>query len=650
MIYSPFESFRSEVECLLSNALKELYPEVHMELELEIPPPGHGELAFKAFTLARALHENPLVIAKRIQEKVSSTIEKSKLIAKVVAENGYLNFFVDIDALASTIHGSYMNLGEKYGFNPVKESKRIIVEFLSANPIHPIHIGGARNAFLGDSIARLLTWRGHKVRRHYYVNDMGRQVAIAAYGYMLLGKPKLWTKSDHAIGFIYAVTSTLLDLRKYKINLERAKALGLDEYYSNLLRKIDSLVSVLSELRQQSTEVFDRLVDEFNKREDPEAEINHMIWAYENRDPKTVDLIKGVCNLVLEGFKETLSKVGIFFDSFDWESEITSWSGMTKNILELLKRTKYVSFSKGTLVFNANALINQRPWLRTKLNIPENYEVPPLTLIRSDGTTLYTTRDIAYTLWKFKRADRVINVIGMDQKVAQLQLKLALIALGYEEEAYNLVHCGYELVSLPGMSMSGRRGKYITLDHMIDEAVRRAKVEVEKRSPGLTEDEKQRIAEIVGIGAIKYALISVSPLKQVVFKWENVLSFERNSAPFIQYAHARAFNILAKAGKVARDAKPYKGYIQDPIERDLIILLSKFPDVISEAADKLRPDLLAEYANNLALLFNSFYDKLPVLRARPKELMLTRLWIVRIVQVVLKNALNLLGIEAPKRM
>ncbi|HHC19455.1 MAG TPA: arginine--tRNA ligase, partial [Euryarchaeota archaeon] len=171
-----------------------------------------------------------------------------------------------------------------------------------------------------------------------------------------------------------------------------------------------------------------------------------------------------------------------------------------------------------------------------------------------------------------------------------------------------------------------------------------------KRSPGLTEDEKRRIAEVVGIGAIKYALISVSPLKQVVFKWENVLSFERNSAPFIQYAHARAFNILAKAGAIARDAKPYKGYIQDSIERDLIILLSKFPDVISEAADKLRPDLLAEYANNLALLFNSFYDKLPVLRARPKELMLTRLWIVKIVQIVLKNALNLLGIEAPKRM
>mgnify|MGYP000173802118 FL=1 len=651
MIYSPFKYFRDEVEGVLKGALSELFSDVKVEINLEIPPPAHGHLSFKTFTLARKIGENPVKVAEKIGDLISSAVERSKMIAKVSVEGGYINFFVNINELAKTIWSSYQELSEKYGFYPARRREKVIVEFLSANPVHPIHIGGARNAFLGDSIARLLEWRGHEVYRHYYVNDMGRQVAIAAYGYKLLGEPKPWTKPDHVIGFIYAITSTLLDLRRYKIELERARALGLNDYYSELLRKIDSIVSILSDLRQQNVEIFDKLVDEFNKREDPELDVSRIVLAYERRDPSVVTLVRKVCELALEGFKETLSKVDITFDSFDWESEITSWSGMTEKILLLLRKTPFVSYSKGTLVFNANALVKERPELKARLGIPDNYEVPQLTLIRSDGTTLYTTRDIAYTIWKFERGvDRVINVIGMDQKVAQLQLKLALIALGYEKYAFNLIHCGYELVSLPGMSMSGRRGRYITLDQMVDEAIRRARIEVDKRSPNLSEDEKRKIAEIVGIGAIKYALISVSPLKQVVFSWDRVLSFERNSGPFIQYAHARAFNILAKAGSAVREAKPYANLIKDRYEEELILMISKFPDVVAEAADKLRPDIIAEYANDLALIFNSFYDKLPVLRAEPKELMLTRLWIVRMVQVVLKNALNLLGIAAPERM
>ena len=185
--------------------------------------------------------------------------------------------------------------------------------------------------------------------------------------------------------------------------------------------------------------------------------------------------------------------------------------------------------------------------LKAKLGLSDNNEVPPLTLVRADGTTLYTTRDIAYTIWKFKHAEKVINVIGMEQSLAQLQLKLALYAMGYGKDADNLVHFAYNLVTLPGYKMSSRRGHYITFDEVLDEAVRRAYEEVSKRSPMLSEEEKRNIANFVGLGAVRYALVDVDPGKPVMFTWERVLNFETNSAPYVQYTHARACSILRKA-------------------------------------------------------------------------------------------------------
>ncbi len=168
---------------------------------------------------------------------------------------------------------------------------------------------------------------------------------------------------------------------------------------------------------------------------------------------------------------------------------------------------------------------------------------------RADGTTLYTTRDIAYTLWKFKQAQKVINVIGMEQSLAQLQLKIALYAMGYSEYAENLVHFAYNLVTLPGYKMSSRRGHYITFDDVLSEAVQRAYEEVSKRSPMLSEEEKRKIADFVGLGAVRYALVDVDPSKPVMFTWERVLNFETNSAPYVQYTHARACSILRKAAR-----------------------------------------------------------------------------------------------------
>jgi arginyl-tRNA synthetase len=186
------------------------------------------------------------------------------------------------------------------------------------------------------------------------------------------------------------------------------------------------------------------------------------------------------------------------------------------------------------------------------------------------------------------------------------------------------------------------------LDETVDEAVRRAYDEVVKRSPGVSEDEKQRISSLVGIGAIKFALVQVDPSKPVVFTWDRVLDFEKNSAPYVQYSYARAGSILRKAERKAE--KPDYGLLKKPVERDLILLLSRFADVFVDAAENFRPNLIADYVNVLADKFNTFYNALPVIKARPRRLSDARLVLVDATRTVICNALGLLGIEAPEKM
>jgi arginyl-tRNA synthetase len=255
---------------------------------------------------------------------------------------------------------------------------------------------------------------------------------------------------------------------------------------------------------------------------------------------------------------------------------------------------------------------------------------------------------VAYTLWKFERADKVINVIGMEQSLPQLQLKIALYALGYDKQADNLIHFAYNLVSLPGYKMSSRRGHYITFDEVMGEAVNRALEEVSKRSPELSDDEKRHIANFVGIGAVRYALVEVDTSKPVVFTWDRVLNFEKNSAPYIQYTHARACSILRKAGH--KPAKPDYALLADRLEHELVLTLASFPDAFTEATDYLKPNTIADYANNLADKFNTFYNALPVIKAGTSETSEARLALVDAVRMVLRNALNLIGIVAPEKM
>ncbi|MCL4430206.1 MAG: arginine--tRNA ligase, partial [Chloroflexi bacterium] len=316
-------------------------------------------------------------------------------------------------------------------------------------------------------------------------------------------------------------------------------------------------------------------------------------------------------------------------------------------VLAKLRDSPFVFSEEGVLEFDAEKVVNTLN-LKSKLGLSQNHEVPTLTLGRADGTTLYTTRDIAYTIWKFKQAQKVINVIGMEQSLAQLQLKIALFAMGYGQNAENLTHFAYNLVTLPGYKMSSRRGHYITFDEVLTEAVRRAYEEVSKRSPMLSEEEKRKIADFVGLGAVRYALVDVDSGKPVVFTWERVLNFETNSAPYVQYTHARACSILRKAGR--EPEKPAFGLLTEKLERELVLALAGFPDMFVEATEYLKPNMFADYTNALADKFNTFYNAYPVIKADSQELSDARIALTKAIKTVMHNALELIGVVAPEKM
>ena len=414
---------------------------------------------------------------------------------------GYINFHVSFAKFSALTLESVEKLKFDYGFVKVDKPTKVIVEHTSVNPLHPIHIGQARNPMLGDALARILECRGHNVSRHYYIDDVGRQSSVVAYGYEKLGRPKPTEKADLFVGKIYTVTSCLVEINRQKRARDLAILVHSAEDLVKANKEIDEWMSIAAELKEKYPVLFESLMIKIGEDENPEEEISRLNRAYEDGLPAAKQLIREVSELCLDGFRETMKRVSVFYDSWDWESDFV-WSMQVSEVLQKLKTSSFVYNEKGVLEFDAEKVSHDLN-LRGKLGLGENNEVPPLTLGRADGTTLYTTRDIAYTLWKFKHAQKVLNVIGMEQSLAQLQLKIALYALGYSEYADNLVHFAYNLVTLPGYKMSSRRGHYITLDQVLDEAIERAYEEVSKRSPLLSEEEKRKISGFVGLGAVQ---------------------------------------------------------------------------------------------------------------------------------------------------
>ncbi len=373
-------------------------------------------------------------------------------------------------------------------------------------------------------------------------------------------------------------------------------------------------------------EVYRAATDIRKENENVDKEISEILNKYEHLDPEVSAKIKKMVETCLAGQQMTLARMNVFYDKFVWESSFVQ-TGAVNEVIDKLSKTPYAQRNPdGMLALNLSSFGMDKEFVLT----------------RADGTSLYTTRDLAYHQWKLSNCDMAVNVLGEDQKLAMQRLNATLTILG-QTKLPRIVF--YSFVSLPEGRMSTRKGVVVNLDDLLDEAIERAYIEVDKRRKDLAEDQKRKIAEAVGIGAVRFDIIRVAAEKSITFKWEQALDFEKQGAPFVQYSYARSCSILAKAIPQKYDLSVLK-------EKEEIALVKKMamlPYEVQVASTDLKPHIIAGYARELAETFNQFYRFVSVLNAEP-ELREARLALVDASRITLANALDLLGIAALEEM
>ncbi len=599
----------------------------------------YGDFSFPAMRYTRDINSLLTTVQSELLKELGDDyVEISNV-------NGFFNFKLNDVRLASRVI-KWSKDGNTLSVPPIPQRLTIVVEHTSANPVHPLHIGHTRNACIGDTLARMLKARGHKVITRFYIDDVGRQVAIAALGVKLLGIDVLGEsnrrsiKPDALVGWIYAVTSTTIDLLK-------AKA-------SNDTSEVEKLSSTLVRLKSQDPiGAFDRLYSAILSLKDPEAEISSLNSRYEQGLEPERSLVRNMVNAVLEGFKESLARLHVEFDAWDWESDMV-WSGLVSKLVSEAKSSRFYTKYKDADSIDIPAVIGtilaSDKEAMSSIKVPKGFTLPPLILLRSDGTSLYTTRDLAYSIYKFSQsnADKVINVIGADQRLPQLQLRLALLGLGYRKEALNMIHYDYEIVRLTSGSMHGRRGEYITLDSLLDELKARVLHELLDKNPNIDRNDANLIAENVAVGALRFFMVHMSATKPLTFSVEKALNLKESSGPYLQYTYVRAFNILEKHGPLDLDAA-------DPSKctgarRTLLVRALRTPLVAAKAADDLAPEDLVSHLLGLADMFNEWYETDSVIREPDNGARELKALIVELVRQALKLGMDLLGIPTLNRM
>ncbi len=566
----PLACFKEEVSLFLASSLSTHYGSHELDIEnlLEIPPGGIADIAFPCFSLAKLANQNPQSLATLL----TRTPPTSPWIEKTETKNGYINFFINHHKLIETTLHLIKKKGDFYGHHPSCNST-LILEHTSTNPTGPLHIGRARNPIIGDTLARIFRAGGYTVETQFYLDDMGKQIAILVWGVDHLDTSRDPTlKPDHALVSFYQQAAALM-------------------------------------------------------KKDPQVaqQITDIIHGCEEGNPSLLNHAKEIYTPVLTGIIQSLNRLNISLDSFIEESRFLL-DGSVNTVITKLVQTPYSGKENNALYLNLDAFgIHGRN---------KNFY-----LTRNDGTSLYATRDIAYHLWKSQHADGMINILGEDHKLEARQVSIALTLLGVDCP----LNVFYSFVSLPEGRMSTRKGQVVYLDDLMDEAVNRASKEVTKRR-ALPAQVVQTIAEHVGIGAIRYNLIKVQTDKPIIFRWEDALNFDGESAPFIQYAYARCRSILQKT-----DTSPVinPSVLTHETEIALVKKLATLPEVITQAIHHYNPAYVAEYGYHLASSWNQFYRDCRVIGDEYEQ---ERLALVQATQQVLKNTLSLLGIQALESM
>ena len=606
-------------------AVKELYGAEVVESQVQLQKTRsefEGNLTVVVFPFVKAANERAqsqnLDSAEREQVRTESKMARkspeqtAEDIGKWLAENcrevvngfnavkGFLNLVIAPQAWLQLLED--IDSQENFGYKKADGSSPLcMVEYSSPNTNKPLHLGHVRNNLLGWSLAKIMEANGWRIVKTNIVNDRGIHICKSMLAWQKWGNGETpessGKKGDHLIGDYYV----LFD-KHYREEIKQLVAQGMDE----------------EQAKQEAPLI---------------KEAREMLVKWEQNDPEIRNLWKMMNDWVYAGFDETYKALGVSFDKIYYESE--TYLAGKKKVEEGLEKGLFFRKDDGSVWADFTD-----EGLDQKL------------LLRSDGTSVYMTQDIGTAQMRFEDypIDKMIYVVGNEQNYHFQVLSLLLDRLGFKW-GKELVHFSYGMVELPHGKMKSREGTVVDADElvatMISDARQMSEDKVNKLE-GISDEERDEIARIVGMGALKYFILKVDARKNMLFNPEESIDFNGNTGPFIQYTHARIRSILRKAGDNVQSSK-FNVQLNEK-ETALIQKLNEFPVVVEQAGKDYSPSGIANYCYELTKEFNQFYHDYSILNAESENAKQVRLMIARNVAKTLKNGMALLGIEVPERM
>lgn len=582
---------KQNIQNSISEILKNKYQIENLTLEVQQNKTDfEGDFTVVIFPLVKLAKKSPDVLGNELGEELikQGTIENFNVV------KGFLNLSINNEAFIQ-------NFKEIKAQFDVKENKNqtVMVEYSSPNTNKPLHLGHIRNNLLGFSVAQILKEAGYNVIKTQIINDRGIHICKSMLAWEKFGNGETpettGLKGDKLVGNYYVEFD-----KNYKAQISELKEQGLDE--------------------------------ETAKKQAPiilEAQKMLLDWEQENKQVR--DLWEKMNSWVYAGFNETYKRLGVDFDQIQYESNTYI---LGKDIIE-------EGLAKGVFFKKEDNSV----WI----DLTEDGLDQKLVL-RGDGTSVYMTQDLGTAVERFKQNDiqKLIYTVGNEQDYHFQVLFLILKKLGYDW-ANQLYHLSYGMVELPEGKMKSREGTVVDADDLMQEMYLTAKEKSEElgKLEGLSDEEKEKSYEIVGLGALKYFMLKVDPKKKMLFNPAESIDFNGNTGPFIQYTYARIQSLLNRANFVEAD---FGNYQPNASEKELIMQLSNFKDVVEKAAETLSPAQVANYVYDLVKTYNSFYQNNPVMTLEDENAKQFKLQISDLTAKTIKKSLNLLGINVVNRM
>ena len=582
--------------------IEELYgqqvPEKMVQLQ-ETRAEFEGQLTLVVFPFLKMSKKAPEATAQEIGECLVAKVPE--VISKFNVIKGFLNLTINPAQWIELLESIQQN--PTFGFTPVTEqSPLVMIEYSSPNTNKPLHLGHVRNNLLGWALANVMQANGNKVVKTNIVNDRGIHICKSMLAWLKYGNGETpetsGKKGDHLIGDYYVAFD-----KHYREEVKELVAKGMDE----------------EQAKQEAPLI---------------KEAHEMLVKWEQNDPEVRALWRKMNEWVYAGFDETYKALGVGFDKIYYESE-TYLEGKEK-VEEGLE----------------NGLFYRREDNSVWADLT-NEGLDEKLLLRSDGTSVYMTQDIGTAKLRFQDfpIDKMIYVVGNEQNYHFQVLSILLDKLGFKW-GKDLVHFSYGMVELPNGKMKSREGTVVDADDLIATMIQDARqmsADKVNKLEGITEDEAQEIARIVGMGALKYFILKVDARKNMLFNPEESIDFNGNTGPFIQYTYARIRSILRKAGEVNLADLAKDTELSDK-EISLIQHLQGFQTAVKQAGADYNPSCIANYCYELVKEYNQFYHDFSVLREEDEKKRLFRIALSAAVSQVIKNGMGLLGIEVPERM